>query len=117
MGGINTNVLGQGGFLNGATSQVYDSCNQLNTNPIGGFAGNTNWRVPTIAELESLIDKTVFNPSINTSFFPDTVAFFYWSSSSRVNDPAGSWIVYFLTGAVDSRFKSDSYYVRCVRGL
>ncbi|MEM7183013.1 MAG: hypothetical protein AAF518_19030 [Spirochaetota bacterium] len=57
-GGITTNELGEGGFLNGATSEAYTSCNNLNTSPLGGFAGKTNWRVPTRYELATLFDDS-----------------------------------------------------------
>lgn len=32
------------------TGPIYDACNALNSNPAGGFAGKTTWRVPTLAE-------------------------------------------------------------------
>lgn len=32
------------------TGPIYDACNALNSNPPGGLAGKTTWRVPTLAE-------------------------------------------------------------------
>ncbi|MFO1469740.1 MAG: InlB B-repeat-containing protein [Turneriella sp.] len=39
--------------FNGTTlfaGPIYDACNALNSNPSGGYAGKTTWRVPTAAE-------------------------------------------------------------------
>jgi hypothetical protein len=35
---------------------AFDACDAMNTAPPGGFAGRTNWRVPTMRELKSTLD-------------------------------------------------------------
>jgi hypothetical protein len=34
----------------------------------GGFAGHTDWRIPTPSELVTIIDYTTFNPSVSAAF-------------------------------------------------
>ncbi|MDH5716912.1 MAG: DUF1566 domain-containing protein, partial [Spirochaetia bacterium] len=67
-----------------------------------------------VTELESIVDRTVFNPAIDTLFFPGTVANYYWSSSTYVGNTSFAWYVHFSSGGVGYSTKSHSFYVRCV---
>jgi len=78
--------------------------------------GYTDWRLPNENELMSIVDYGTFNPSINTTLFPGTVASCCWSSTPYAGNVTHAWHVYFLNGVVSYYFKTSSYYVRCVRG-
>ena len=82
-------------------------CKKLN------FAGHHDWHLPTIAELETLIDTSKVNPAIKAEF-QNTASDSYWSSSP-VSYSSNAWGVYFSDGYSGSNDESHSYYVRCVR--
>jgi hypothetical protein len=116
-GGVSTLNLQPPPWIGGSTSSVWNTCNNANTTPSGGFAGKTNWRVPTKDELVSLVDYSRTSaPTINTTYFPNTVASYYWSSTTDASDTAGAWRVYFNGGLVVTNFKSNGFPVRCVSG-
>ncbi|MBF0240667.1 MAG: DUF1566 domain-containing protein [SAR324 cluster bacterium] len=80
------------------------------------LGGYTDWRLPRQLELMSIVSYGVINPSINSTYFPNTNSSYYWSSSSDANLSGYAWRVYFYYGNVSSYVKSSTLYVRCVRG-
>ncbi len=80
------------------------------------FADQTDWRLPTNNELQSIVDYGSHSPAIDTQYFPDTTSFIYWSSTTYVNNTAYAWLGHFSSGAVYGATKSTNCYVRAVRG-
>jgi len=78
---------------------------------------HTDWRLPEIYELETLVDYSIPypGPTIDMSYFPNTVWSYYWSSTAYAFDTDGAWSAYF-DGGHGYDAKSSSLYVRCVRG-
>jgi len=83
----------------------------------GGFAGFTDWRVPNQKELQSIVERQCFTPSVNVSVFPATVSnWWYWSASSYAGIGTHAWFVYFDDGYDGAEYKIFYGYVRLVRG-
>lgn len=105
-----------------------------------GYAGYSDWRLPNIAELHTLIycstgfkrtykiptsdgKKTLQGeckdghkvPTIDTMAFPNTEAFWYWSSSPYANLSYNAWIVNFGNGNAGYNYKDNTNHVRAVR--
>ncbi|MBF0239473.1 MAG: DUF1566 domain-containing protein [SAR324 cluster bacterium] len=81
------------------------------------LGSQTDWRLPNVRELASIVDAATHSPAINSTYFPNTNSSGYWSSSSNAYDSSYAWYVHFSYGDVGYYFKSNtSSYVRCVRG-
>jgi len=89
-----------------------DVCGGLST---GGYS---DWRLPTKKELITIVDYSIpySGPTINTAYFPNSVEWYYWSSTTDVYYFGYAWDVTFTTGYVTSGGKGNDAYVRCVRG-
>jgi hypothetical protein len=100
----------------------------LNTPPC--FAGFCDWRLPNRFELETLLNLGTASPAISTPFNTSctpgctietcscTVPSFHWSSSTYVvsGQTQTAWGVYFSDGYLGQLPKTNTYYVRAVRG-
>jgi hypothetical protein len=75
-----------------------------------------SWRLPTVAELLTLVDVQAKKPSIDVKAFPRTPADRFWSSSRRDSDDF-RWTVDFYEGGTDWEYVifKEAHYVRCVR--
>jgi hypothetical protein len=89
--------------------------------PITGcFAGHCDWRLPSIVELQGIVDLTQgtcgggSGACIDPTFGP-TQADLYWSATTTAGGPAGAWQVDFGDGGVTSFPKTIDFYVRAVR--
>lgn len=81
----------------------------------GGFAGHTDWRLPNIRELSTLIELQCVEPAINPAVFPGAAALPVWSSSPSRFHTHYSWYVDFETGAYTYGERVKPKAVRLVR--
>ena len=82
---------------------------------VGASLGGTGWRLPTCKELQTIVDDSQTNPSIDTTAFPSTPAAWFWSSSPVAGSPSLGCLVDFYYGLTHNYDISPSNYVRCVR--
>jgi len=77
----------------------------------------SDWRLPNVKELTSIVNYQNSSPAINATYFPATVSGNYWSSTTYKPNTATAWYVSFSGGDVGSSIKTPApYYARCVRG-
>jgi len=89
-----------------------ESCENLT------LGGKSDWRLPNINELKSIVDRSKVDPAIRDGF-EKTSSNFYWSSTTSKENKNEAWIVNFGYGYVSLTFKPAvlaTLYVRCVRG-
>jgi len=82
-------------------------------------ADGKDWRLPNVKELESIVDRTKENPSIDLTIFPKTPAYWFWTSSPYAHIPTNTyWVVGFYVGnIIDGHSASLSNYIRLVRDM
>ena len=82
--------------------------------------GRKGWRLPSVHELQSLIDPSVAAPGPTLPLihpFLNVQSSYYWSASTRADFPTGAWTVFFGSGLVGSSDKLTDYNrAWCVRG-
>jgi len=97
------------------TAGCYD-WDQAKTLTLLTFAGQSDWRLPNIRELQTIVDRSVFDPAIDSVAFPNTPSSHFWSGSPDANDSSYAWYVYFHYGNANLNNWSFSHLVRLVRG-
>jgi Protein of unknown function (DUF1566) len=73
------------------------------------------WRLPSVKELESLVDIRRSNPAIDPTAFPATPADYFWSSAPDIGQTSYEWGVNFGYKVVSYGYRDIPLYVRLVR--
>jgi hypothetical protein len=87
-----------------------------------GFAGQHDWRLPTVAELQTIVSTDaipcgtppcIVDPIFVPTAWSDADT---WSGSTSQNDPSRVWEVSFISGYTAANAGTYSWHVRAVRG-
>ena len=79
--------------------------------------GRKGWRLPSLPELQSLIDPAHTGPALPTGHpFLTVQSANYWSATTNADNSSVAWFVNFNFGLVDSTDKTDALRAWCVRG-
>jgi len=98
------------------------SANTYCETTIDNYGNYTDWRLSSIEELTTIINKGTHDPAVfdngnfqafsNVAFAPSDA---YWGTA-RAPETSNAWIMYSDDGYDSFKNKSNSAYVRCVRG-
>ena len=81
------------------------------------LASKSDWRLPNIKELVSIVDFSAStSPMIDTTFFPDAVSGNYWSSTTDSSESSAPNADFSHGNTGASSKTVYEYNVRCVRG-
>jgi len=94
----------------GAALKYCDSLNEKN------YGGHSDWRLPTRVELYTLVVDERHDPCIKSLPGFKCQSSSYWSATTIAYSTTYAWYVDFNDGYVSNVSKTDSYYVRCIRG-
>jgi hypothetical protein len=79
------------------------------------LGGHSNWRLPTVAEMDTLIDFGKTAEALPPGF-SNTYADYFWTACSVPFEPGNNWIVEFMNGTIGYYTPTAmNYRVRCVR--
>ena len=93
-----------------------DALTAARNSRLGGYS---DWRLPNVKELQSIVEYGVYIPFIDLAKFPNTLSTWYWTSSSYASDSSGAWYVDLGYGHVYYDNRNPNLYglaVRLVRG-
>jgi len=87
--------------------QALDAVLELRSQKVGGVS---NWRLPNILELESLVDCSAHNPALPAGHPFSAVQEAYWSATTSFFETNWAWVLYVHKGALGVGFKTKPVF-------
>ena len=109
--------LGQSWDGNGCSglSTNFSWIEAINAGENSSFANHSDWRVPNIKELASILEDACYEPAINETIFPSTTEKYFWSSSPHAVDSADQQYLDFVVGDIYPPSSFNFLAVRLVK--
>nr|WP_281358331.1 DUF1566 domain-containing protein [Pseudoalteromonas caenipelagi] len=79
------------------------------------YAGFSDWHVPNIKELASILEHSCVEPAINLAVFVSTQNDNYWTSTTAVSQIDHAWAYQFADGKNNLKAKTSDIFLRLVR--
>lgn len=107
--------------IDGGEMKIEDAINYCDTLSLAGY---TNWRLPTAQEAFSILILQNANPAINTTYFPNTNAEYWWTIERQANDTNKIWVTN-AGGGIGNHLRTETIsaggtkkiHVRAVRDI
>ncbi|MFY0664792.1 MAG: DUF1566 domain-containing protein [Natronospirillum sp.] len=81
------------------------------------LCGHSDWRMPSLRELQSILDPMESAPAMNPEYFPNTLSTFFWTGTPYPDSSSQSWHVHVGTAfSYGNASRSSNRNVRLVRG-
>jgi len=98
--------------VDGTTRSWQDAGKYCGT--LAGAAGGGNWRVPSVKELQTILDLGRQSPALDLAVFPGSPGEQYWTSSALAGSTTDAWSVNFSLGVTNPGPRDSLDFVRCV---
>ncbi|MBK6613262.1 IPTL-CTERM sorting domain-containing protein [Ottowia sp.] len=113
--GLTGDTCSAGAAFSGSWTAALAQARQANVDAYKRFS---DWRVPNVKELESLVKINAHSPALDTAAFPPGTqqSEIFWSSTTAARGPGGVLGVNFFDGSIFTYGKTFNNHVRLVRG-
>ena len=79
------------------------------------YGGYSDWRLPNVKELATMVEKRCVDPAVNATVFPATAADNFWTSTTVNDEHTWAWSVAFYNGRNNTKEKLLDVRARFVR--
>lgn len=96
------------------SEQTFDAVGAANYCTELTLGAQGEFRLPTMKELETLVDEHRVEPAIDPEAFPNTPSESFWSASAWSGTTDLTWYVRFDSGSALYEISKEAFQVRCV---